>query len=415
MDTVVFLSGTTRGGTLEGIGRSFGAVFTALGLRFIEVSLLDHARFLGTMRALNMQEVKLVFSWVSMGMELAMNRPDGTSFNAWQEMGTPFISVHGDSPAYFFDRHVVRDSRFISLYCYTEHRELRRRLPHVHGPLETLWPIPLDEVPFDQVDFKAKRHGKLLFLKNGKDPAAIRQLWASFLEPLLFRALQELAHELETHLDSTAVLQIDDLLMRYFAEQGFDIEQHWKLRLLFIAQLDDYVRAVKGTLMAEALMDFPIEIRGNNWSYLDFTGKRAQCIDECDYVKSVGFIHRALGTIDMSPNTSSRPHDRPMRAYGAHTFCLANAQEYQKQLPNHEASSFEFTKESLQAKVAELLANKERAIEMGIEAAAAYRAQHPPEQLARQMLDCAALARLNHLPQRPAGMQDFVAWPPKHL
>jgi hypothetical protein len=420
VDTVVFLSGTTRGGTLEGIGRSFGAGFTALGLRFVEVSLLDQVRFLETMRTLDFQHVRLVFSWVSMGMELAMTRPDGSSFNPWQEMGIPFISIHGDSPAYFFDRHVVRDSHFISLYCYAEHCALRRRLPLVRGPLETIWPILLDEVPITEIDFKAKRHGKLLFLKNGKNPASIRRLWASFLEPTLLNAIMEIASELEHHLgdpvvQQTEVPQIDDLVTRYFTERDFDIGPLLKLRLLFIAQLDDYVRAVKGTLMAEALMDFPVEIRGNNWGYLDFTGKRAQCIDECDYVKSVGLIRRALGTIDMSPNTSSRPHDRPMRAYGAHTLCLTNEQEFQQHLPHGKLLSFSFSRESLQEKVASLLANKEAAIEMGIEVAAAYRQQHPPEQLCRKMLDCAALVRLNHLPQRPPGMQDFVVWPPQQL
>ena len=414
MDTVVFLSGATRGGTLEGIGRSFGAGFTTLGLRFVEVSLLDQARFLQTMRMLNFQEVRLVFSWVSMGMELVLNRPDGTTFNPWQEMGIPFISIHGDSPAYFFDRHVVRDSRFISLYCYEEHCKLRRRLPLIRGPLETLWPIVLDEVLIEEIDFKAKRHGKLLFLKNGKDPAWIRRSWATFLEPFLLRAIMELASELEHHLDDPVVQQIDDLVTGYFTQRDFDIGPLLKLRLLFIAQLDDYVRAVKSTMMAEALMDFPVEIRGNNWSYLDFSGKRAQCIDECDYLQSVGLIRRSLGTIDTSPNTSSRPHDRPMRAYGAHTLCLTNQQHFQQQLPHGETLSFNYSRENLQEKVAALLANKEAAIEMGIGVAAAYRKQHPPEQLCQKMLDCAALTRLNHLPQRPAGMQDFVVWPP-HL
>ena len=415
MDTVVFLSGTTRGGTLEGIGRSFGRAFTALGMRFVEVSLLDQARFLEAIRSIDFQNVALVFSWVSMGMELMMNRADGSSFNPWQEMGVPFISIHGDSPAYFFDRHVVRDSHFISLYCFAEHAALRRRLPHVRGPIETLWPVLLDEVPREEIDFNTKRQGKLLFLKNGKDPASIRQLWQSFLEPRLLHALLEIASELENHLDDPAYHQIDDIVTSYFADQDFDILHLSKLRLLFIAQLDDYLRAVKGTLIAEALMDFPVEIRGNNWSYLDFTGKRAQCIDECDYVKSIILVRRALGTIDMSPNTASRPHDRPMRAYGAHTLCLTNQQQFSEHLPHCAQLSYRFEKESLQEKIANLMAKPQAAIDMGQEVAAAYREQHPPEQLCRQMLDCASLVRLNHLPQRPAGMQDFVVWPPKLL
>jgi hypothetical protein len=415
VDTVVFLSGTTRGATLEGIGRSFASSFRSLGLRFVEISLLDQVRFLETLKSIDFNEVKLVFSWVSMGMELTMNRHDGTSFNPWQELGVPFISIHGDSPAYFFDRHVVRDSRFISLYCYAEHCQLRKRLPQIQGPLETLWPVPLDEVPKHEIDFKSKKHGALIFLKNGKDPAYLRKLWTSFLEPRPLQAILELASQIENHLDDPAIQQIDDLVMRYFSQEGFDIERLLKLRLLFIAQLDDYLRAVKGTRMAEALMDFPVEIRGNNWGYLDFTGKKASCIDDCDYVKSIGLIRKSLGVIDMSPNTGSRPHDRPMRAYGAHTLCLTNRQQYLEHLPHQEHLSFSFEKESLQERVADLLNHKEDALAMGIEVAEAYRRQHPPEQLSTQMLACASLARLNTLAHRPAGMQDFVVWPPTLL
>jgi hypothetical protein len=162
-------------------------------------------------------------------------------------------------------------------------------------------------------------------------------------------------------------------------------------------------------------MDFPIEIRGNHWGYLDFTGRKAKCVDECDYVQSIGLIRNALGLIDMSPNTSSRPHDRVMRAYGAHTVCLTNEQQFLENLPHREQLSFNFEKDSLQQKVSDLLAHRTPALDMGLEASDAYRKAHPPEELITKMLDCAALARLDNLPKRPEGLQDFFAWPPRML
>jgi hypothetical protein len=414
VDSVIFLSGTTRGATLEGIGRSLAAGFEAFGLKVIEISLLDNAKFFEILQTIDFSRVRLIYAWVSMGIDITVNRPDGTTFNLWEQFNIPFISIHGDSPAYFFDRHVVRDNSILTIYTFTEHLELRKRLPKIHGPITTAWGTVLDEIPEYKLDFNTKRKGKLLFLKNGKDPVQIRDHWKTFMPPRPLRAILELAAQLVIDLDNPANNQIDDLVARYFLDHGFDPEHLLKLRLLFIAQLDDYLRAVKCTRMAEALMDFPVEIRGNNWSHIDFSGKKVQYIDDCDYSKSIGLIRNSLGTIDMSPNTASRPHDRPMRAYGSHTLCLTNEQQFLEELPHQDLLSFRFEKGHLEQQIAYLLDHRDEALDMGVEVAATYRKNHPPEQLVQNMLDWASLVSVNNLRQRPAGMQDFVVWPPSH-
>ena len=416
MDKVLYLSGSTRGGTLENIGRSLGRDFGLFGLECIEISLCDSPQqLLAALRRVDFAKVKFVFSFALMGADLSTRQADGTASNIWHELGLPFLTIHGDSPAYFFDRHVVTDSKIVSFYGFTEHCDLRRRLPQRNGPIDTLWPGVLDELPLDQLDREKKKNGTLLFLKNGKDPEEIRRFWASCLEPRLLRSILDLASQLEQDLDSPASNQIDDVIACYFQGQGFDIEHLFKLRLFFVAQLDDYLRAVKCTRMAEALMDFPVEIRGNNWSHLDFSEKRATYIDECDYSKSVGLIRDALGVIDVSPNTVSRPHDRFVRAYGAHTLCLTNEQDFLYDLPHKERLSFRFQRDSLQEKVAWLLDHKSEAVEMGIEVAEAYKRRHPRTSTVEKMLEYASFARLDNLRQRPAGSQDFFVWPPTRV
>jgi hypothetical protein len=412
---VLFLSGSTRGATLESVGRSLGRDFAEFGLGFLEISLVDHEHFLENMRKVNFQEVKLIYSWASMGLGIKLRQQDGSEIDLWDDLNIPFLTFHGDSPAYFFDRHIVPDSKFITIYGFDEHCDLRKRLPHVNGSIDAVWPSLLDEIPIDRLDFEKKKNGKILFLKNGKDPARLRQLWASCLEPRLLQAIQDLASELESDLDNPASNQIDDLIARYFSDRGFDIERMFKLRLFFIAQLDDYLRAVKCTRMAEALMDFPVEIRGNNWEHLDFTGKKATYIDECDYTKSIGLVRESLGLIDVSPNTVSKPHDRVVRAYGAHTLCLTNEQTFLGELPHAGRLSFRFEKESLQQQVAYLLDHKAAAVEMGVEVAEAYKAKHPRTATIAKLLEYASLAKLDNLRQRPAGSQDFFVWPPARL
>lgn len=410
MGTVIFLSGTTRGATLEGIGRSLGDGFAAMGYDFIELSLLDMAAFLEKVKAIDFRRVALVFSFVSMGMDISLRREDGTAFELWEEIGVPFISIHGDSPAYFFDRHVVKNSRFLTLYAFPEHCELRKRLPLINGPIDTTWPLALNPVPLDSVDFKAKKNGRLIFLKNGKNPQRLRHFWKLSLGTPLLEAMNDLASELTNNLDRPQQNQIDDEVTRYFTSRDFDIERLTKLRLFFIAQLDDYLRAVKCTRLAEALMDLPIEIRGNEWEHLDFTHSKAQYINECNYQKSSILIRNSLGIIDMSPNTYSRPHDRVMRAYGAHTLCLTNEQSFLEELPHGEQVSFTFDVENLKDKVQFILSHPVDAVEIGVAMAAAYNKLHPAEATIRKLIDGAALVRFNGHQQRPEGSQDFFVW-----
>lgn len=202
--------------------------------------------------------------------------------------------------------------------------------------------------------------------KNGKNPNDIRDSWTESLDLPLLQSLLELADELENDLDAPQSNQIDDLVTRYFEDRGFDLLQMVKLRLFFIAQLDDYLRAVKATRMVSALMDLPVQIRGNNWHHLDFTGKKATYIDDCNYVDSIGLIRQSLGLIDMSPNTASMPHDRVLRAYGAHTLCLCNAsQSFLDPLPFSDKLTYSFEKDRLCDTVSSILRKPARIIEMG--------------------------------------------------
>lgn len=412
---VLFLSGQTRGATLEGIGRSFREVLCTLGIELVELSLLDLSELLTNLKALDPSQILFVLSGAGMGMDLRITLQEKPVL-LWDELGIPFITLHGDSPAYFFDRHVSPSSNFVSLYAFSEHYALRKRLPGICGPTGVLPPILLNEVSVGTLDLHAKANGTLVFLKNGKDPSHIRNLWSSCLDRSISRYLFEMAAELEANLDSDRGNQIDDLVTQYLHSLDMDWEHFVKVRLFCIAQLDDYLRALKCTRMAEILADFPVQIRGNDWDHIDFRGKRATYIDRCDYVESIELIRTSLGVIDMSANTASHPHDRVMRAFGAKTLCLTNAgQQFFRGLPHEEELSFRYEGNSLRERVAHILANRKQAVEHGIAVAEAFRTANPPERAFEKMIHYAALVRLERMPQRPAGLQEFHVWPPREL
>jgi hypothetical protein len=201
----------------------------------------------------------------------------------------------------------------------------------------------------------------------------------------------------------------------YFRNRSLDVEALTSLRLFFVAQLDDYMRRIKSTFMAEVLRDFPVDIHGFNWEHVDFSGRTARYFHGADYTGSRQLIRESLGILDMSPNTTLGPHDRPLRAWGLYTLCLTNDQEFfRRNFENHRDFTFRFDKDSLASKVADVLANPKRFVELGIDAAERFRARFDQDAFGRTMLDVADCLRLANGP-RPPDMQDYFVWPPTKL
>ncbi len=341
--------------------------------------------------------------------------PDGRQVNIWEQLGIPLITFFGDSPAYYFDRHIVPSSLFVCLYGFDEHYVLRKRLPKVNGLIGTPPKLPLDVTAKEAIDFSAKERGRLLFLKNGNDPQKLLIAWRDHLSPSVFAMLADLASELVDKIATPLGNDIDSLVCKYFTDKGLDAETLPKLRLFFIAQLDDYLRRVKSSSIVELLLDFPIEIHGYNWEHIDFSGKRATLVHGGDYTKSKPLIERSLGLLDMSPNTTSAPHDRPLRAFGMYTLCLTNEQQcFTEQFVQHDTFTFRFEGESLQTRVADVLAHPKRYVELGIEVAESFRKRHSGRDFGVFIEEAASVVRLAW-EGRPGGMQDFFVWPPQKL
>jgi hypothetical protein len=265
------------------------------------------------------------------------------------------------------------------------------------------------------IDFSTKEKGKLLFLKNGNDPEKLLSAWREAVSEPVFLMLTDLASELSSQMHTELGNDIDAVVCKSFQSKGWDVDALTNLRLFFNAQLDDYLRRLKSTFIAEALLDFPVEIHGHNWEHVDFSKRRARLVNVSDYGTSRSLIRESLALLDMSPNTTMAPHDRPMRAVGMYTLCLTNEQEYFRQnCPLHESFSFRFEKESLQSKVSELLSNPRRSVEIGIEVAEAFRKGREPEIFGHFLVDTASYVRLANAGRFP-NLQQYFAWPPAKL
>ena len=273
--------------------------------------------------------------------------------------------------------------------------------------------MPFDTVDKRDVDFRRKESGKLLFLKNGNDPEKIVRSWREAMPDATFLVLAELASELASGIDSEIGYDIDALVTARFLAKGWDLSQFANLRLFFVAQLDDYLRRVKSTLVADTIADFPVEIHGNNWEHIDFSRRRATHVPGGDYTQLRVRIIEALGVVDMSPNTQRAPHDRAMRAFGLYTLCLTNAQRYfAERFTNAHQFTYRFDRDSLRARIEDALAHPKQYVELGVDVAEQFLRDHRPEDFAQFMLDTAAHVRTACSP-RHEGLQDYFGWPPE--
>jgi hypothetical protein len=396
---------------LGAIGRAHRILFEHLGYDYIEVNFAQPGAQDELNRAIQEQPIEFVYSAAGMGADIRGTMSDGKDVNFWEGNRIPFISLKGDSPAYFFSRHVMPSQWHVCLYYYPEHLELRKRFK----PTPTLYglvpPVPFDLTDKRDIDFRKKETGKLLFLKNGNDPEKLVRIWREAMPAATFINLTELASELANGVATEIGYDIDAFVTEYFLARSWDITEFVNLRLFFVAQLDDYLRRIKSTMIADIIADFPVEIHGFNWEHVDFSHRRATFVAGGDYTQSKSKILDSLGLVDMSPNTQRAPHDRPMRAFGLCTLCLTNEQRFFKeQFTNSEAFTYRFERDHLRAKVADVLAHPKRYVEIGRDVAEQFRQNRRPEDFAQFMLDTASHVRFLGGP-RPAGLQDFVAWP----
>src|SRR5271169_247335 len=153
MSTILFLSGLSMNDALGAAGRAHRMLFEELGHSYLEIKLGDP----GTQDLLNRtvqdQPIEFAYSVVGMGAAIGGRTADGRDVNFWEANHIPYISLSGDSPAYFFSRHVMPSPWHASLYYFPEHLELRKRLPLTRALYGLVPPVPFDAADKRKIDF----------------------------------------------------------------------------------------------------------------------------------------------------------------------------------------------------------------------------------------------------------------------
>ena len=357
-------------------------------------------------------DVFCAFSPLGFGDTIKIDTPGGLR-SIWERSGIPFIAADGDHPAYFWERHVNLGNGFASLYFFREHLDAARAW--TNPPRHTgLMPVFVrDPIPRQSVDFTAKRSGNICFFKNGNDPRALVEFWRSLPNPVS-TWLFDLVHSIDILQVGRRLPPLHGVVRQYLADRDFYPASPAGLEAFLVAQIDDYARRVKSTLMAEALLDLPICVFGDFWGHVDFTGRRATHLKGRSHFDTVGLIADSLCVMDMSPNTESAPHERFTIAAGRHTLCLSNAQKYyEHNYPDAPDMLFDFSAESLRHRVGDALARPKHYVDLGVAVAERAATIHPPATALSYLIDFANMVRFDMTQDSFAGQQTFVMWPPQ--
>ena len=411
---VIFFAGASEGDALAEIARTLMKPFE---LHAHKVVLLEVHRtdWLKELSGLLAEPVWFAASHFGTGEDLHVTI-DGTPQNLWEYHGIPFVRFYGDLPAYFPERHLQRFRNSVNAYSNPEQHEYYRRwFAGRHISLD-FPPILIDPTDVDTCDIETKKQGRILFPKNGNCPSKLRSYWKDSLPVSMAGALEAIAEDLVSKEKINREPRIDDCLVTWFTEQSIDPGEDTRLFHFLAAQLDDYLRRVKSTMIAEALLDLPVVIRGRNWDHVDFSGRRATHEAASGMAETLELIDHAPAIIDMSPNTLRRPHDRVWRAVGRRTAFLTNRQRYLDEAlgPEADCCSFDFDPESIRSLVEHYVERPAEAVELGFDLARRLRPKFDVADYFRSLVTAIDAASLACGP-RPQGTQVFVNFPSRSL
>lgn len=405
----LFITAPGLSGGLEAPAHELAEQFRAHGH---EVDLLHtgDGDFVARLQALLRQRrPDIALSWGGFGDQLMLSQEGAEVQNLWSALRIPFGKIIFDVHAYMPHHHHVRGRFQFLCYAFKDHAVLRARserpTPGERGAMIAGLPPLLPLVPDREPGSVAER--TLYFHKNGNSPLALERSWESFPRPL-HQALCEIGHAMRDDIDRAFVIEIADAVERYIAAVAPERHLLLPFRDFILAQVDDYVRRVKGELLVRQLKDLPVVVNGRRWEYLkDELGScRLRFIEVADHRDTSERIKASLGTIDISPNVDLSLHERSLRAIAFGHGLIEHENRFARDhgLPH----TFKLADGSLPALVERALGDAGT-----IDEFAAFRAgfveQYPLAAAHDYFAECAALVHFAN--SRDPGIPDYLWWP----
>jgi hypothetical protein len=315
-NTVLALVGENANGILECQSQRFLDLIESLGFqgRMLNVREPDFATRLHDVLT---NEVLFAWSYAGVGAKLSLG---GRSL--WEIADVPFISVLADAPYIMPSNHHASSPYVVNGYIYREWLELQEA--HIGAPcLSTVLPMGVLPNPDSRKLPWSQRPRRMLFVKTGSDPAALRARWDEWparLRPIL--------HECADALAARSPGPIAPVLDACLAAHSLVLDG-WKPMLFgLLHELDTYIRALRATTMARALLPLPVDIIGDGWDHLRAEDGRARFHAPISALELDAEYAQTQMLVNVTPNFASGAHERVLRGFAARCCVVSDNNEY---------------------------------------------------------------------------------------
>lgn len=315
---VVAFVGENENGILRETTTAFLGVLEPYGMtgHLIDTNLPDwQSKFFAV------AEEGIVMAWGAAGIGSTLTA-DGQSI--WDRLQVPFVSALADPPCWLPQAHRPQSRHVILGYLFDEWLDIQRRLiraPQACGLLPfCISPNPhRDRVPW------AQREHRMVFIKTGTSPAALRARWAKL--PLKLRmVLEDSATESCRH----GTMGLTDLLLDCLSAHGLMLNARTDVLFALMYELDIYVRAERANRMVQALRGLPVDIIGRGWDHIDRDGAKARFFPAVDAAHLPELTANTQFVVNTTPNFGSGVHERVLAGFAARACVVSDQNAYSK-------------------------------------------------------------------------------------
>jgi hypothetical protein len=356
-------------GSLGYVLQDLGHAFQKLGRPVIEV---DASRSDWTEQLLKAigQGVAFGVGISGIGVDLEVRLIDGGKARLWSQVTTPFFSWHCDHPTYFSPRHTLSDRWVVHGYVFPDHARFQSEygrsrsmvsVVHLGYPdLTRYGPAPSGNSP-----------DRIFFAKSGGDPNAIERHWKAKFPHTICTLLHNAVDALD-ELGSSAHAQA---IARAGQAIGLHIDPASRLGYILIAQIDDYIRQRNATLIAQRLLNRPVDIYGAGWDHLKDQAKRAKFHGPIDFKEMIQRLRTSRVAVSMNPCVNDAAHDRLHFALAAGAIPVSDRNDFiEHHFPSLAPYCFRFTPDSIDAALDHAWADRNQSAQRIAEAAEVSRA-----------------------------------------
>lgn len=310
--TVVAFVGENANGILDCQARRFLELLGPMGF---EGQVLSVAEPGFVQRLDHVLEAGVAFAWgyAGIGARLAAQ-----GRNLWDALGVPFVSVLADAPYIMPRNHHVPTPWVVNGYVYRDWLDMQ--VAHFGSPqVSTMLPHGVVPNPGRHALAWSARPNRMVFVKTGGDPDSHRARWA-----LWPARLQPVLHDSAAALSVAEPQPILPVVQACLAAHGLVLDGCKPLLFGLLHELDTFLRALRATAMARAMLPLPVDIVGDGWEHLRDGSGRARFHAAVPAGDLDALYAETKVLVNVTPNLATAPHERVLRGFGARCRVLSD-------------------------------------------------------------------------------------------